>query len=541
MTAVLDTPADLTGLTDDELAAMYPGADDDTQAAILALCERRDRIADSRVKAQAKRRALYDEWREAAWSDYSAAEAATRGYLLSEQGKRETDEPFTLWSGSERRAMRLGSEEVRNWWLDHPRLTFTAYLRQRAQAARIQRDERERETMDTDQAPAALSHAERAARRNERIDDVRATAGLPAIDRMDAARQRATVRINAARQQIRAEHAAGTEVATREPETGALEGTVYAPGAMCLPPINGAEVLNQAYGYLGHMVYWPSEALQITATLYAAMAHGRAEKTKLPVFPYVPRLFLVSEEGGSGKSRAARIIGALCPDPKRLAEMTKASLIDLIAARKTVIITEFDTLVGATGRRTPWLAGLVNVGYEEDGTTSRKQGGVAVEIPLCGVLIGDGLKTVFESSGEVFKTMKSRCIIGEMFRAPAGYQAPKFRGEAKDVAADIQGRLARWMAQEVRDGIGDHEPILPEGLGNRPADLWEPLMAVAERAGGHWPALARFACERIETAAGLMGEEDAAAEGIDRKLAEWGAAGPSIPGVTGMMDGDEFE
>ena len=149
MTALLDQPADLTGLTWDELAEAICAADGD-QAAIDALVaeeKRRDRIADSRVKAQAKRRALYDEWREAATADYTAAEATTRGYLLSEQGKRETDEPFTLWSGPEHRAMRLASEELRNWWLDHPRLTFTAYMRQRSQALRIQRDEREGETM----------------------------------------------------------------------------------------------------------------------------------------------------------------------------------------------------------------------------------------------------------------------------------------------------------------------------------------------------------------------------------------------------------
>lgn len=556
MPAVLDAPADLATLSDDELTAMYATADDATIAALTAECNRRDRatrIAAARKRAAEKRQALYAEWREWAHADYLAAEARCAGNLLSREGGKHCEEPMRLWSLPEHTARLWASEELNAHWDEADgHMTFARYLRQRATSRRIDRDQhamelpgsgrngagpatgttlphgstiprnrpvmqakqaaagsRMRGNMDvTDQAPPVLAPGELAARsaaRKTRLNDARDRMGIPRSDATVAVRPQST--------------------------------------ALASPPIDGARVLNQAYGYLGHMAYWPSDAAQITATLYAAMAHARDEKTKLPVVPYVPRLFLTSKEGGSGKSRIARITGALCPDPKRLAEMTKASLIDLIAARNTVIITEFDTLVGATGKRTPWLAGLVNVGYEDDGTTARKQGGVPVEIPLCGPLIGDGLKSVFESSGEVFKTMKSRCIIVEVFRAPEGYRAPKYRREAKATAQAIQGRLARWMAQEVRNGIGEAEPELPEHLGNRPADLWEPLFSVAEAAGEQWPDLARFACERIETAAGRPGEEEVIADQVDATLESWGAQGPSVPVMVPAdnMDGDEFE
>ena len=41
--------------------------------------------------------------------------------------------------------------------------------------------------------------------------------------------------------------------------------------------------------------------------------------------------------------------------------------------------------------------------------------------------------------------------------------------------------------------IAKAEPQIPKGLTNRAADVWEPLLALADLAGGQWPALAREA------------------------------------------------
>ena len=35
---------------------------------------------------------------------------------------------------------------------------------------------------------------------------------------------------------------------------------------------------------------------------------------------------------------------------------------------------------------------------------------------------------------------------------------------------------------------------MPPGVTDRPADVWEPLLAVADAAGGPWPGRARAAC-----------------------------------------------
>jgi hypothetical protein len=42
---------------------------------------------------------------------------------------------------------------------------------------------------------------------------------------------------------------------------------------------------------------------------------------------------------------------------------------------------------------------------------------------------------------------------------------------------------------------------MPDGVTDRAADVWEPLLAIADAAGEDWPKLAREACTELVTAA----------------------------------------
>jgi hypothetical protein len=56
-------------------------------------------------------------------------------------------------------------------------------------------------------------------------------------------------------------------------------------------------------------------------------------------------------------------------------------------------------------------------------------------------------------------------------------------------------RLAAWAADN-RASLRQ-VPTMPPGIDDRPADVWEPLIAVADAAGGHWPRSARSACSGL--------------------------------------------
>lgn len=77
------------------------------------------------------------EWREcrAAYDDvlyamHDAAEEATRGALLSDLGKRRGVSTLSLFMGPSVRAYAYASEELREWWLSHKRVTFADFERQ---------------------------------------------------------------------------------------------------------------------------------------------------------------------------------------------------------------------------------------------------------------------------------------------------------------------------------------------------------------------------------------------------------------------------
>jgi putative DNA primase/helicase len=68
---------------------------------------------------------------------------------------------------------------------------------------------------------------------------------------------------------------------------------------------------------------------------------------------------------------------------------------------------------------------------------------------------------------------------------------------------DLQCKCARW-AKDHFEELQMAKPDLPDQLGDRAQDSWEPLLAIADMAGGEWPKLAR------EAALAISGSEDEA-------------------------------
>jgi Protein of unknown function (DUF3631) len=61
-------------------------------------------------------------------------------------------------------------------------------------------------------------------------------------------------------------------------------------------------------------------------------------------------------------------------------------------------------------------------------------------------------------------------------------------------------RLVRMAARWARDhatALSEADPAMPAGIINRAADNWRALLAVADLAGGDWPARARTAAATL--------------------------------------------
>jgi putative DNA primase/helicase len=91
--------------------------------------------------------------------------------------------------------------------------------------------------------------------------------------------------------------------------------------------------------------------------------------------------------------------------------------------------------------------------------------------------------------GRLPETLADRCIV-----VPMNRKSPK---ESRERVRLIDGAdLRRKCARFVRDHaaiITSAQPSIPSGLNDRAADIWEPLLVLADLAGGPWPADARKA------------------------------------------------
>lgn len=61
---------------------------------------------------------------------YIRAENATRGALLNARGRAKQIDPWSLFIGSDVRALAYASEELRDHWAEYPRITFADFERQ---------------------------------------------------------------------------------------------------------------------------------------------------------------------------------------------------------------------------------------------------------------------------------------------------------------------------------------------------------------------------------------------------------------------------
>ena len=97
-------------------------------------------------------------------------------------------------------------------------------------------------------------------------------------------------------------------------------------------------------------------------------------------------------------------------------------------------------------------------------------------------------------AGGMPATITTRAITIHMRRRRPDEQVEPFRERSiEHQAQPLRTALAEWTTS-VADQVVDAEPVMPDGVTDRSAEIWEPLIAIADAAGDHWPDTARAAC-----------------------------------------------
>jgi hypothetical protein len=259
--------------------------------------------------------------------------------------------------------------------------------------------------------------------------------------------------------------------------------------------IDGAALLDEIEAFLARFVAYPSEAARIAHTLWIAHTWF------MDSWESTPRIAFLSPEPGSGKSRALEVTEPLVPRPVHAVNTTPAYLFRKVsdeAGPPTILYDEIDTVFGPKAKDNEDVRGMLNAGHRRGAVAGRcvTKGRTVVteELPAyCAVALA-GLNDLPD-------TIRTRSVIVRMRRRAPGERVEPWRHRINGPEADpIAKDLARW-AETSTDLLA--WPDMPVGIDDRDADVWEPLLAIADLAGGDWPPRARRAAVALVAAAAV--------------------------------------
>jgi hypothetical protein len=283
---------------------------------------------------------------------------------------------------------------------------------------------------------------------------------------------------------------------------------------------DGALLLDDVRAFVGAYVAFPSEAALDTVTLWAEHTHA------VEAFESTARLALLSPEKATGKTRTLEVLDQLVPSPMHAVNCTSAALFRAVASTQpTMLFDEADTYFGPRTRKEhEELRGLVNAGHRKGAVAYRVVGEASKlevkEFPAFAAVALAGI-------GDLPDTILDRSVVIRMRRRTPDESIVPFRlRKVKPRAQVLRERMAVWARANL-EALAEAEPEMPEGITDRPADVWEALLAVADAAGGNWPERARAAAlvlEAVRTEASpslgvqLLGDIRAVFEqaGVDR-------------------------
>ncbi len=251
--------------------------------------------------------------------------------------------------------------------------------------------------------------------------------------------------------------------------------------------IEGAALLDEVHAMLAKFIVFPSPENLDAVTLWVVHTHA------LDMFETTPRLALLSPEPGSGKTRVLEILEMLVLRPQLTVNVSPAYLFRKVADEDgppTILYDEIDTVFGAKARENEDIRGMLNAGYRRGATAGRcKVVGKVVEteeLPAFAAVALAGL-----NDRRLPDTLLSRCIVVKMRRRAPGEDVEPYRRRTHEREGHaLRGKVVTWVGS-VRAQLDGVYPDLPAEITDRNADVWEPLIAIADAAGGSWPERAR--------------------------------------------------
>ncbi|MFJ9180880.1 DUF3631 domain-containing protein [Streptomyces sp. NPDC102360] len=302
-------------------------------------------------------------------------------------------------------------------------------------------------------------------------------------------------------------HLAAAPEGTADPQPGEDARTCGAEAEAATPggpeemsdaePTCGSVLLDELREQTAQFVIPPSPQALDAVILWVAATHLQ------PAWQHAPRLAVVGPAKRCGKSRLLDVLTETVHQPMLTINTTPAAIFRSIDGEEppTLLVDEADTIFGPkVAEKNEETRGLLNAGHQRGRYVTRVVGNDHTPHKFATFAMA-----ALAGIGELPDTIMDRSVVIRMRRRAEGEKVKPFRSR-RDIPAlhELRDRIDAW-ARPLLDAATNLEPDMP--VEDRAADTWEPLVVVADLAGGTWPRRARVACARM-VAAEVEAEED---------------------------------
>jgi len=201
-------------------------------------------------------------------------------------------------------------------------------------------------------------------------------------------------------------------------------------------------------------------------------------------------------ERACGKTQLLTVLRRLAPRSAQASGISQSVLFRMIEAyQPTLFIDEIETVLKDNDE----LRGLINAGHTRDSayvwrSVANGDDFVPTRFKVWGMKAICGINAI-----KLAETITSRSIIFELRRKKEDEKVQRLREAEPDLFSTLSAKLARF-AEDYSQQVREARPTLPEALSDRDQDNFEPLLAIAGVAGGHWPDTAFKAALRLSGA-----------------------------------------
>jgi hypothetical protein len=251
--------------------------------------------------------------------------------------------------------------------------------------------------------------------------------------------------------------------------------------------LTGAALLDAITEFVSRFIVFPHEHCAPMLALWYAHTHAAEH------FYVTPRLVISSPEPGSGKTLVIEVGQYLVAKPEMVLNASTSAVFRMVATNGPISLLwdEVDAIFTGSGSGGyEDLRAMLNAGYKRTACVARCVGDShsVQRFPVYSPVALVGL------AGGMPPTITTRAITVHMRRKRRDEKREEFRERVVQRDAEpLRDALAAWIGN-IADTVGDAEPEMPPGVANRAREIWEPLLAIADAAGGHWPHTARQAC-----------------------------------------------